>query len=674
MSEQFKKLFSPLDLGFVKLKNRFIMGSMHTGLEEVKGGFDRMAKYLQDRAAGGVGLIVTGGVAPNFAGRAAPFACQLSFPWQVSKHKKVTTAVHKYDTKILMQVLHTGRYGYHPLCVSPSGIKSPISPFKPWKMSGLHIQKTIFDFAHCAKLAQKAGYDGVEIMGSEGYLINQFLVTKTNKRTDQWGGSYENRMRFPLEIIRSIRKKCGQQFIIMFRLSMLDLVEEGSSWEEVVELAHQLKKEGVNIINTGIGWHEARIPTIATKVPRAAFTWVTAKMKKEIDIPLVTTNRINNPAIAENILENEEADLISMARPFLADPNIVNKARDNKLDEINICIACNQACLDHTFKGKVSTCLVNPFACYETELKPINTAHKRIAVVGAGPSGMAFSVEAAKKGHKITLFDKDSQIGGQFNMAKIIPGKEEFHETIRYYKRQLEIHNVSLNLNTEFSVSDSETFDEIIIATGVIPRDLKIEGIDHSKVMTYVDYLKHNKAIGDKVAVIGAGGIGFDVSEFLTHTEGSHPSLSKDEFFKEWGVDQTISSRGGIENVKSDFKQSPREVFLCQRKSTKMGKGLGKTTGWIHRMALKKRGVQMLTGVSYQRIDDQGLHISIDGEKQILAVDNIIVCAGQIPNDSLYDLLVFKGKSVHKIGGADAAGELDAKRAIKQGTLLALKI
>jgi 2,4-dienoyl-CoA reductase (NADPH2) len=674
MSEQFNHLFKPLDLGFTKLKNRFVMGSMHTGLEEVKSGFNRMAKYLEDRAAGGVGLIVTGGVAPNFAGRAAPFACQLSFPWQVSKHKKVTNAVHKHDTKILMQILHAGRYGYQPLCVSPSGIKSPISPFKPWKMSNFHIQKTIFDFANCAKLAQKAGYDGVEVMGSEGYLINQFLVTKTNKRTDEWGGTYEKRMSFPLEIIRAIRKKCGDEFIIMFRLSMLDLVDEGSSWKEIVQLAHELKKEGVNIINTGIGWHEARIPTIATKVPRAAFTWVTAKMKKEIDLPLVTTNRINRPEVAEKVLANGEADLISMARPYLADAELVNKAKEDRLDEINVCIACNQACLDHTFKGKVSSCLVNPFACYETELIVTKTDSKNIAVVGAGPSGMAFSVEAAKKGHQVTLFDHDHEIGGQFNMAKLIPGKEEFYETIKYYKRQLELKNVTLKLRTEFKDSDAHDFDEVIIATGVLPRKLKIEGIDHSKVVSYIDYLKNKKEIGSKVAVIGAGGIGFDVSEFLTHTEDSQSSMNKDDFFKEWGVDQTISSRGGIENIQAQVPKSSREVYLCQRKTSKMGKGLGKTTGWIHRIGLKNKGVHMLTGVTYNKISDLGLHISINNNEQILDVDQVIICAGQIPNDSLFESLKFKGIKVHKIGGAHTAGELDAKRAIKQGIVLALKI
>jgi 2,4-dienoyl-CoA reductase (NADPH2) len=673
MNEKHQDLFKPLDLGFTQLKNRFIMGSMHTGLEEVKNGNDRLVKYFEERAKGGVGLIVTGGISPNFAGRVSPLACQLSFPWQVKKHKKVTDAVHKNDSKILMQILHSGRYGYHPLCVSPSGIKSPISMFKPWKMNTLGIKKTLFDFSNCAKLAKKAGYDGVEIMGSEGYLINQFLVKKTNHRTDEWGGSYQNRMRFALEIVRGIRSSCGPNFIIMFRLSMLDLVEGGSSWEEVVELAHALKKEGVNIINTGIGWHETRLPTIATKVPRAAFTWVTAKMKKEIDIPLVTSNRINNPDVAAEVLANGDADLISMARPYLADPEFVNKTAAGKADEINTCIACNQACLDHTFKAQVSSCLVNPKACYETILVPKETKSKKIAVVGAGPAGMAFSVEAAMRGHKVTLFDKDSEIGGQFNMAKTIPGKEEFYETIRYFKKQIELKEIELILGQEFSEHDANGFDEVVVATGITPRVPRIEGINHPKVMGYVDYLKHKKEVGSKVAVVGAGGIGFDVCEFLTHVDLGHPK-TKDEFFKEWGVDQTITARAGIENVKPDFPASQREVYLCQRKTTKMGKGLGKTTGWIHRADLNKRGVNMLVGVEYKKIDDNGLHILEDGVARTLDVDHIIICAGQVPKDSLYNSLKDKGVSVHKIGGAHTAGELDAKRAIKQATVLALEI
>lgn len=670
------KLFEPLDLGFTKIRNRFVMGSMHTGLEEAKNGYERMAHYFGERAKGGVGLIITGGISPNLAGRVSPLASQLSFPWQVKHHKIVTEEVHKHDGKIALQILHSGRYGYHPFCVAPSRIKSPISMFKPWRLSNFGIQKTIFDFANTAKLAKKAGYDGVEVMGSEGYLINQFLCKRTNQRDDQWGGSYENRMRLPIEIVKRIRKACGPDFIIIYRLSALDLVEGGSSWEEIVQLGKEIEKAGANIINTGIGWHEARIPTIATCVPRAAFTWVTAKLKKEISLPVIAVNRINDPEVAENIIKDNEADMISMARPFLADAHLVNKMKENKGDEINTCIACNQACLDHTFQMKISTCLVNPFACYETELvsKPASRK-KKLAVVGAGPAGLAFSVEASKRGHDVTLFDGHSEIGGQFNMAKQIPGKEEFYETLRYFSKMIEIHDINLILNTRVDVDDLKEFDEVIVATGVNPRAPKIDGIDHPKVLGYIDVLRHHKEVGKKVAVIGAGGIGFDVSEFLVHNP-EHPSesLDKESFFKRWGVDTQISTRGGVEGVKQEIPAPFRDIYLCQRKVTKLGAGLGKTTGWIHRQSLKQSKVEMLSGCEYLKIDDRGLHLKIDGEEKVLEVDNVIICAGQVSEDSLYKKLEQSGQKCHLIGGAKVAGELDAKRAIRDGVTLALEI
>ncbi len=674
MKHKYPHLFEPLDLGFTQLKNRFLMGSMHTGLEELKGGYEKMATYYGERAKGGVGLIVTGGIAPNMAGWVSPFSSKMTNKRTAKKHKIVTDEVHKYGAKICMQILHTGRYGYHPFIVAPSAIKAPISPFKPWALSKMGIRKTIKDFGRAAELAKLAGYDGVEIMGSEGYLINQFIAKKTNKRTDEWGGEYKNRIKFPLEIVKEIRKRVGEEFILIFRLSMLDLVPEGSTWEEVVLLAKELEKAGVNIINTGIGWHEARIPTIATMVPRAAFTWVTQKMKGEVNIPLVTTNRINMPEVAEQILADGRADMVSMARPFLADPEIVNKAYQAKSDEINTCIGCNQACLDHIFQRKHASCLVNPRACNETELNYIPTnSPKKIAVVGAGPAGLAAATTAAKRGHTVTLFDASSEIGGQFNIAKQVPGKEEFYETIRYFGKQIENTKVKLKLNTKVSADDLKDFDEIVLATGIIPRVPKIEGIEHPKVLSYIEVLKEKKPVGKKVAIIGAGGIGFDVAEYIT-TEGKPSSLDLAEFLDEWGIDHDIKARGGVEGVQPKIKPSPREVYLMQRKDTKVGAKLGKTTGWIHRLTLKHKNVQMLNSVQYEKIDDKGLHIIRKGEKQLLPVDTIILCAGQTSNNHLASILQEQGKNVHLIGGAKLAGELDAKRAIKEGSELGARL
>lgn len=674
MSTQYTKLFEPLDLGFTTLKNRVLMGSMHTGLEELKGGYEKMAAFYAERAKGGVGLIVTGGISPNIAGWVGPFSSKLTNTRTADKHKIITQSVHENGGKICLQILHTGRYGYHPFAVAPSSIKSPISPFKPWALSRMGVRKTINDYVNCAKLAQHAGYDGVEVMGSEGYLINQFIATKTNKRTDEWGGSYENRIKFPLEIVRKIRKEVGENFIIIFRLSMLDLVEGGSSWQEVVQLAKELEKAGVTIINTGIGWHEARIPTIATMVPRGAFAWVTKKMKSEISIPLITTNRINTPEVAEQILQDGNADMVSMARPFLADAFFVNKAMENKADEINTCIGCNQACLDHIFSRKHASCLVNPRACRETELTPTKVAKpKRIAVVGAGPAGLSFASVAAERGHTVTLFDSAPEIGGQFNIAKQIPGKEEFYETIRYFNRQLELHKVTIQLNKTVTENELKDFDEVIVASGITPRKPPIPGIEHPMVLSYIDVLKHKKEVGKRVAIIGAGGIGFDTAEFLTH---SGPSTSQDiqAFLREWGIDPTNEVRSGIEGIKAHPEPSPREVYLLQRKETKIGEGLGKTTGWVHRISLKNKSVKMLNAVQYDKIDDAGLHITVKGQSQLLAVDNVVICAGQVCKNELVEPLQKMGKSVHVIGGAFMAGELDAKRAIEQGYRLGVEI
>ncbi|MCL7753034.1 NADPH-dependent 2,4-dienoyl-CoA reductase [Polaribacter sp. Z022] len=673
---KYKYIFEPLDLGFTTLKNRILMGSMHTGLEEEKNGIDKIATYYAERAKGGVGLIVTGGISPNIQGWTAPFSARMSTKKHAKHHQKITKAVHKEGGKICMQILHAGRYGYHPFNVAPSKIKSPITPFKPFKLRESGIKRTIKDFVKCAKLSKLAGYDGIEIMGSEGYLINQFIAKRTNKRTDSWGGDYANRMRLPIELVKQTRETVGKEFIIIYRLSMLDLVENGSSWQEVVQLGKEIEKAGATIINTGIGWHEARIPTIATSVPRAAFTWVTKKMKEKLSIPLITSNRINMPETAEKILSEGDADMISMARPFLADPEWVNKAEQEKADEINTCIGCNQACLDHVFQQKVASCLVNPRACHETELNYNPTENKKkIAVVGAGPAGLAAATIAAQRGHNVTLFDAEKEIGGQFNIAKQIPGKEEFYETLRYFKKQIEIHNVNLKLETRVLIDDlkNSDFNEIVLATGIKPRELTIEGINHEKVLSYIDVLKHKKPVGKRVAVIGAGGIGFDVSEYLTH-KGEATSQNIDAWLKEWGIDKSLEARAGIENMQPEFEPSPREVFMFKRSKGKFGGNLGKTTGWIHRSTLKKKKVQFIGEVSYTKIDDKGLHYIQNEEAKVLEVDNIVICAGQVPFKELYQPLLDVNKNVHVIGGADFASELDAKRAINQGARLAAKL
>ncbi len=669
-NSKYPNLLKPLDLGFTTLKNRVLMGSMHTGLEE--GDPQKMAAFYAERARGQVGLIVTGGVAPNRSGWVKPFAGKLTNRKEVKFHKIVTEAVHKEGGKICMQILHSGRYAYLPFAVAPSTSKSPISPFKAWGMPSFLVKWTINDFIRSASLAKKAGYDGIEIMGSEGYLINEFLVTRTNKRTDKWGGSYENRMRFPLEIVKGIRKKIGSDFIIIFRLSMIDLVQDGSSWEEIVILAKKLEEAGVTIINTGIGWHEARVPTISTRVPRAAFTWVTRKMKDEISIPLVTTNRINMPEVAEKILARGDADMVSMARPFLADSDIVLKAIEDREDEINTCIACNQACLDHIFLNKKASCLVNPRACHETELNYLQTNDKKnIAVVGAGPAGLSFATIAAERGHMVTLFEEQSEIGGQFNIAKQVPGKEEFHETIRYYTKKLELTNVKLKLNTKATVEILKKFDEIVLATGISPRKIKIEGGNENNILSYLDVLKYKKQVGKKVAILGAGGIGFDVAEYLSH-QGVNPSQDIKEYMKEWGVDMTISNRGGL--TKPVKVESPRQIYLLQRKETKVGKGLGKTTAFGHRASLTRRNVKMMNACTYLKFDNRGLLISRKGKQQLLEVDQIIICAGQLPLNHLQQPLEDIGKNVHLIGGAKSADKLDAKIAIRQGSELAAKI
>ncbi|HEX8543801.1 MAG TPA: NADPH-dependent 2,4-dienoyl-CoA reductase [Pseudomonas sp.] len=667
-------LLAPLDLGFTTLRNRTLMGSMHTGLEEKPGGFERMAAYFAERARGGVGLMVTGGIAPNDEGGVYSGAAKLTNAGEAEQHRIVTQAVHEAGGKICLQILHAGRYAYSPKQVAPSAIKAPINPFTPRELDEEGIEKQIQDFVTCSTLAQSAAYDGVEIMGSEGYFINQFLAAHTNHRTDRWGGSYENRMRLAVEIVRRVREAVGPQFIIIFRLSMLDLIEGGSSWEEIVQLAKAIEQAGATIINTGIGWHEARIPTIATKVPRAAFSKVTAKLRGSVGIPLITTNRINTPEIAEQILSEGDADMVSMARPFLADPEFVNKAAAGRADEINTCIGCNQACLDHTFGGKLTTCLVNPRACHETELNYVPTRQiKRIAVIGAGPAGLAAATVAAERGHKVTLFDSASEIGGQFNIAKRVPGKEEFFETLRYFARKLQTTGVEVRLNQRVAVTDlvSAGYDDIILATGIAPRTPAIPGIDNPKVLSYLDVILARKPVGHSVAVIGAGGIGFDVSEFLVH-QGVSTSLDREAFWKEWGIDTALQARGGVAGIKPKPHAPARQVFLLQRKASKVGDGLGKTTGWIHRTGLKNKQVQMLNSVEYLRIDDAGLHIRIgEGEEKLLPVDNIVICAGQDPLRELYDGLVDAGQSVHLIGGADLAAELDAKRAIDQGSRLA---
>ena len=680
---RFPHLFEPLELGFTTLPNRLLMGSMHTGLEDRVWNYDKLTAYFVERARGRVGLMVTGGIAPNRRGSLAPLASKLTNRWEVLRHRKLTSAVHKADGRICMQILHAGRYSYHPFSVAPSAIQAPINPFKPKALSAAGVEKQIRDFVRCARLSQKAGYDGVEVMGSEGYFINQFLVPRTNHRSDEWGDSFENRMRLPVEIVKRTREAVGREFIIIYRLSMLDMLADGNSFEEVVRLGKAIEQAGATIINTGIGWHETRIPTIATSVPRAAFTWVTRKMRDEVSIPLVTTNRINMPETAEKVLADGDADMISMARPFLADPDWVVKAQAGRVDEINTCIACNQACLDHVFENKKASCLVNPRAGRETELiiEPAGQP-KRIAVVGAGPAGLAAATTAAQRGHKVTLFDSDDRIGGQFNMAKRIPGKEEFVETLRYFNRLIELHGVEIRLGTRVNeaVLAAAGFDEIIIATGVSPRDPEIEGQENPIVLSYLDVLRDNKPVGRRVAVIGAGGIGFDVSEFLLHenvpAKPDPDHVDVKSFFDEWGVDMDFESRGGVEGVEPDRDAPPRKLWMTQRSKGKPGAGLGKTTGWIHRTTLKNHGVEMLSNVSYDRIDKAGLHLTIsknDGseEKRVLEVDNVVLCTGQVSENALYETLKENGLPVHLIGGAKLAAELDAKRAIDEGTRLA---
>ncbi len=674
-------LLAPLDLGFTTLRNRVLMGSMHTGLEEAPDGFARMAAFYAARARGGVGLMVTGGIAPNFVGRLEPKASQLSFPWQLARHRLITDAVHAEGGKIALQILHAGRYAYHPLSVAPSPSKSPISPFRSRGLSAWGVRRTIVAYARCAKLAQRAGYDGVEIMGSEGYLINQFIAPQTNHRDDEWGGAFENRIRFPVEIVRRTREAVGRDFILIFRLSMLDLVEGGSTWDEVVALAKAVEGAGATIINTGIGWHEARIPTIATMVPRAAFAWVTRRLRGAVKIPLITTNRINDPRVADDVLGRGDADMVSMARPFLADADFVNKAAAGRADEINTCIACNQACLDQIFSRKIASCLVNPFACRETEWTlTAAVTPKKVAIVGAGPAGMAAAVTAAERGHHVTLFDAATEIGGQFNLARRIPGKEEFAETLRYYRTRLERLGVVTHLGRHVGAADLTGFDAVLLATGIVPRTPAIPGIEHPKVAGYVDVVMGRRAVGGKVALVGAGGIGFDVAELLSAGNAPDGALSdglQDDpaivaFRNEWGIDAGYAARGGL--MPAHEEPPPRQLWLLQRKEAKVGAGLAKTTGWIRRTLLKRRGVRMLAGVEYDRIDDAGLHIRVDGKPQVLDVDTIVICAGQEPRRELVDSLVAAGIAHQLIGGADVATEIDARRAIEQGTRVALDL
>ncbi|MFS1863024.1 FAD-dependent oxidoreductase [Vibrio lentus] len=669
MSAMYPHLLEPLDLGFTQLRNRVLMGSMHTGLEENKEGLHKLAAFYEERARGGVGLIVTGGFSPNLRGRLTPFSAEFSKVKHAKAHQVVTEAVHKHGGKIALQLLHAGRYAMHPFAQSASGIKAPIAKFAPSEMSPRQIKKTIGAFANSAELAQVAGYDGVEIMGSEGYLINQFICKRTNMRYDEWGGSYEKRMRFPLEIVKSIREAVGDDFIIIFRLSMLDLVEQGSTFEDVILLAQKLEEAGVTIINTGIGWHEARVPTIATQVPRGAFSWVTEKVKPYVSIPVVTCNRINTPEEAERILSSGQADMVSMARPFLADPDFVNKAAQDQAQFINTCIGCNQACLDNVFKGKRASCLVNPRACYETEIvvQPAQ-ATKTIAVVGAGPAGLACATTLAQRGHTVDLIEKNDRIGGQFRLAMQIPGKEEFRETIRYFANQIDAAGVNLKLDTEATFEMLLKYDEVVMAAGVEPRKLNLEGIDQEKVVDYQTLIREKTPVGEKVAIVGAGGIGIDVATMLTEPT----SHSLDDWLHEWGIDKNMEHPGGLYPYPDSF--SDKTVWVMQRKAGRVGKGPGKTTGWIHKRTLEKRGVNLLGGVSYNKIDDQGLHITIDKKEQVLDADSVIVCAGQVSVRPFEDMWQEFGGKLHVIGGADYAGELDAVRAIRQGVELAIKL
>ncbi|MCX4815578.1 NADPH-dependent 2,4-dienoyl-CoA reductase [Streptomyces sp. NBC_01239] len=666
---RYPHLLNPLDLGFTTLPNRVLMGSMHVGLEEAERGFERMAEFYAARARGGVGLIVTGGIAPNEAGRPYEGGAKLTTDAEAAQHMEITAAVHREGGRIAMQILHFGRYAYHQDLVAPSAVQAPISPFPPRALTDDEVEQTVEDYVRAARLARQAGYDGVEIMGSEGYLINEFIALQTNHRDDRWGGSYENRMRFPVEIVRRVREAVGEDFIIVYRLSMLDLVPGGSTLDEVTMLAKAVEAAGATIINTGIGWHEARIPTIATSVPRGAYTWVTKKLMGAVSIPLVTTNRINTPELAEQLLADGYADMVSLARPMLADPDFVAKAAADRSDAINTCIGCNQACLDHTFSGKITSCLVNPRACHETELVLAPTRlRKRVAVVGAGPAGLACAVSAAERGHEVTLFDAASEIGGQLNVARQVPGKQEFDETLRYFRTRLAEHEVDVRLNTPVTAGDLGAYDEVVVATGVSPRTPDIPGADHPSVVGYLDVLRDRVPVGDRVAILGAGGIGFDVAEFLTDG-GDKASEDPATYFRAWGVDMDYAAPGGL--TAPERPAPPRSVHLLQRKATKVGAGLGKTTGWIHRTELKHRGVTMVPGVQYDLIDDAGLHVTVDGTSTVLEVDTVVLCTGQDPRRDLYDELTAAGRSVHLIGGADVAAELDAKRAIKQGTEVA---